>query len=76
MTAGTGNRPLIRSGRIVSQQFRQRGSSSLMHGRADHGFDRFQVEVAGLAAILKDGLQQSVYFAGDFLLDRFRSFFS
>jgi len=31
-----------------------------MHGRTDEGFDGFQVEVTGLAAILKDRLQQPV----------------
>jgi hypothetical protein len=47
-----------------------------MHGRADNCFDCFEVEAAGLAAILKDRVQQPVYFESDFLLDRFRSFFS
>jgi hypothetical protein len=47
-----------------------------MHGRADKGFDGFEVEATGLAAILKNRLQQPVYFTGDFLLDRFRRFFS
>ena len=76
MAAGTGDRPLALIRRIVLQQLRQRGSPGLMHRRADDGFDGFQVEATGPAAILKDSVQQPVYFAGNFLLDRFRRFFS
>jgi hypothetical protein len=47
-----------------------------MHRRADDGFDGFEVEPTGLAAILKDRVQQPVYFAGNFPLDRFGRFFS
>jgi hypothetical protein len=47
-----------------------------VHRRADDGFDGFQVEATGLAAIPKDRVQQSIYFAGNFLLDRFGRFFS
>lgn len=76
MAAGTGNRSLALIGRIVLQQFGQRGSSGLMHGGADCGFDGFEVEAAGPPAILKDRSEQAVYFAGDFPLDRFSRFFS
>jgi hypothetical protein len=62
--------------RIVLQQLRKRGSSRLMHSRADGGFDRLQVKATGLAAVLKNGTQQPVYFAGNFLLDGERRFFS
>jgi hypothetical protein len=47
-----------------------------MHRRTDDGFDGFEVEATGPAAILKDRVQQPVYFAGNFLLDRFSRFFS
>ena len=62
--------------RIVLQQFREGGSPGPVHRRADEGFDGFEVQAAGLAAILKDGVQKPVYFAGNFLLDRFSRFFS
>ena len=58
------------------QQFRQCRGPCLMHSRTDDGFDSFEVEPAGLAPALKDRVQQSVYFAGNFLLDRFSRFFS
>ena len=47
-----------------------------MHGGPQSGFDRFQVESTVAAALLENHVQQSVYFIGDFLLDRFRRFFS
>jgi hypothetical protein len=47
-----------------------------MHRRADDRFDGFEVEATGLAAILKDRVQQPGYFAGNFLLDRLSRFFS
>ena len=76
IAARTGNRSVVLIRRIVLQQFRQRRSPSLMHGGADGSFDRFQVKAAGLAAVLKDDVQQAVYFAGNFFLDDFRRFFS
>ena len=62
--------------RIVSQQLGQRGSPGLVHGGAQSDFDRFQVEPAVAAALLKNNVQKSFYFAGDFLLDRLGRFFS
>jgi hypothetical protein len=47
-----------------------------MHGRSQRGLDRFQIEPAILASLLKDNPQELVYFAGDFLLDGLRRFFS
>ena len=76
MAAGTGNGSPAFLRRVVLQQFCECGSPSLMHRRADDGFDGFQIDAASLAAIPKDRVQQTVYFAGDFLLDRFGSFFS
>src|ERR1700730_3957390 len=47
-----------------------------MHGRAYRHLQGFQIETAGLAAILEDDAQPSIYFARDFLPDRFGVFFS
>ncbi len=76
MAAHTGNRPVIRIRRLVSQQLRQRGSPGLMHSGSQSGLDCFQIESAVAAALLENNAQKTVYFAGDFLLDRFRRFFS
>jgi hypothetical protein len=76
VAARTGNRPVIGIRRIVSQQLGQRGSPGLMQGGSQSGFDRFQVESAVVVALLENNAQKSVYFAGDFLLDRFGRFFS
>lgn len=77
MTARTGNRPVILIRRIILQQLSQGAGSRLVHGRSDGGFHRFQIESAVVAStILKNDPQEAVYFAGDFLLDRLRGFFS
>jgi hypothetical protein len=47
-----------------------------MHGRAHSHFNGFQIQTPRFAAILEDDAQQLVYFARDFLLDRFGGFFS
>ena len=47
-----------------------------MHGCAQRGFSRFQVEPAFLAPALKQNLEDAIYFALDFEVDRLRSFFS
>jgi hypothetical protein len=45
--------------------------------RSPHGhLDRFQIESAGLALLLKDEPEYRAYFPLDFLTDRFRRFFS
>ena len=56
MAARTGNRPVVRIGRIVSQQLRQRGSSGLVHGGSQCGLDGFHVEPAVVAAFLENNL--------------------
>ena len=48
----------------------------LMHGCADCGLGRLQVESAFLTPALKQNLKDAVYFALDFVMDRFRRFFS
>jgi|SRR5271169_1911617 len=76
MTTRTGKRAVFRIRWIVLQQLGQRASPSLVHGGADGSFDCFQVKAAGLVAVLKDDVQQAVYFARNFLADGFRRFFS
>ncbi|HTX37074.1 MAG TPA: hypothetical protein VME43_18725 [Bryobacteraceae bacterium] len=59
-----------------SQQFGQSGRPGMMHGRANHHLDGFEIEVAGLAPGAEDHAQQLIYFARDFPPDRFEGFFS
>jgi hypothetical protein len=66
----------VRSRGWESQQFGQCGCSGLMESRAYRHFDGFQIEMARFAAGTEDDAQQLLYFAGDFLLDRFGRFFS
>jgi hypothetical protein len=47
-----------------------------MHGRAHRHLDGFQIEMSRFAAGAEDDAQQLLYFARDFLLDRFSRFFS
>jgi hypothetical protein len=47
-----------------------------MHGSPHRHLDRFQVESASLALVLKNKPQQRAYFPFDFLPDRFGRFFS
>lgn len=47
-----------------------------MHGRTHYGFEGFQIQVARLAAALEDHMQELLYFARDFLADRFGRFIS
>ena len=58
------------------QQFREGCGARLMHGRAYGHLQGFQVQTPRLAERAEDHIQQSVYFARDFLLDRFGRFFS
>jgi hypothetical protein len=46
-----------------------------MHGSPHRHLDRFQVESAGLAPVVKNKPQQRAYFPFDFPPDRFGSFF-
>ena len=67
---------MIHIRRIVSQQLRQGASAGLMHGGSHGSLDCLQIEPAVAMALLENNAQKSVYFTGDFLLDRFRRFFS
>ena len=76
MAASTRQGPLVGSRRRELQQFAQRGCSGLVHGRAHRHLDGFQIQMPRLAAAAEDDAQELVYFARDFLLDRFGRFFS
>jgi hypothetical protein len=76
VAAGTRHLALIRAGRAASQQPAQRGRPGSMHGSPHRHLDRFQVESASLALVLKNKPQQRAYFPFDFLPDRFGRFFS
>jgi len=47
-----------------------------MHDRAHRRLDGFQIETARLATVIEDHAQQLIYFARDFLADRFGRCFS
>jgi hypothetical protein len=47
-----------------------------MHGGADGCLDTLQIKAAVDFAVAENDAQQLLYFAGNFLLDRFRRFFS
>jgi hypothetical protein len=74
LTAGTGDRG--RLGRGLVEQVGQGGRAGTMHALADEHLDRLQVDASVLAAVGKNLRGETAYFAGDFLLDRFESFFS
>ncbi|MDQ2946241.1 MAG: hypothetical protein M3Y27_09925 [Acidobacteriota bacterium] len=76
VAAGTGNLTLCNAGRFASQQLTQGGRSGLMHRGPQGHFDGFEVQLTGLATVLKNDAEQSAYFALDFLPDCFRRFFS
>ena len=54
VAAGAGYLALFDTWRIVSQQLTQGGRSGLMHGRSHGHLDRFQIQLTGLAPVLKD----------------------
>ena len=76
VAAGTRKAPLVGNRSWKLQEFGQRRCSGLMHGRANRHFDGFQIQTARPAATIEDHAQQLVYFARDFLADRFGRFFS
>lgn len=52
------------------------GRTGLVHGGASGRFDGFQIETAPLAEFCEGDLEEPIYFAGDFLVDGVRRFFS
>ena len=57
------------------QQLGQRGGARTVHGRAHCRLDCVQIQMPGLAPATENDAQESIYFARDFLADRFCSFF-
>jgi hypothetical protein len=47
-----------------------------VHGGTHRRFDCFQIQTPGLAPAAENDAQELIYFARDFLADRFRRFFS
>ena len=76
LSTGTGEFPLFSARRPAAKQLTQRTCSGLMHRRPHGHLDRFQIQLTGLAPILKNYVQQRTYFAFDFVPDCFRRFFS
>lgn len=58
------------------QQLRKGSSPGLMHSGTDRCLDTLQVEPAARLAVAENDAQQLLYFARDFILDRFGRFFS
>jgi hypothetical protein len=52
------------------------GGTGAVQGRTDGHFDRFQIDTPALAALGKNSVQQTHYFACDFLMDCTTRFFS
>jgi len=76
MAARTSQGSLVGCWHWKSQKFGQRGCPGVMHGRTHSHLDSLQIQTPCLAAGAEDDAQQSIYFARDFLLDRFGRFFS
>src|ERR1022692_3748054 len=72
----TGARSQRRLPRTLRQQPAQDLRPGAMHGAAYQHLDGLQIHSACLANSGKNNLKQAAYFLGDFLLDRFRRFFS
>ena len=76
MAARTRKSALLGGRHRELQEFAQRGCPGMVHGRAHSHLDGLQIQVPQLTATVKDDAQQLVYFARDFLADRFSRFFS
>jgi hypothetical protein len=74
MTARTGDGG--RLGGTLVEEVGQGGRAGTMHALADKHLHRLQVDASVLAAVGKNLPGKTAYFAGDFLLDGFESFFS
>src|ERR1039457_3284972 len=76
MAASTRKGVLLGGRRRELQEFAERGCPGVVHGRAHSHLDGLQIQMPRPTATTKDDAQQLVYFARDFLLDRFSRFFS
>jgi hypothetical protein len=74
--ANAGNPALLGTGFLGLQQLTEGCGSGSKHGRAERGLQRFQIRAIVLPAVLQNHLEQQAYLPGNFLLDRFRRFFS
>jgi hypothetical protein len=54
----------------------ERGRTGAVHRGASGSFDCFQIETALPPEFCEGDLEESIYFAGDFLVDGIRRFFS
>jgi hypothetical protein len=57
------------------QQLAEGRGTCAVQDRTDSHFDRFQIDTAALAPLGKNSLQQTLYFACDFLMDCNTRFF-
>jgi hypothetical protein len=62
--------------RCELQQLSQGGGAGVVHRGPDGCLVTLQIETAGSFSIAENSADQLLYFAGDFLLDRLRRFFS
>jgi len=67
---------MVGVGRWKLEQFGQRRRTGAVHGRTHGRLDRFQIQTACLVSAAENNPQKLIYFARDFLADRFRRFFS
>jgi hypothetical protein len=73
--ARTGNRQVLGIGLFELQQLRQGTGPGAMHRGRDSCLDTLQIESSVRFAVAENDAQQLLYFAGDFLLNRFGRFF-
>src|ERR1022692_1517608 len=76
MAASTRKGALLGGRHRELQEFAQRSCPGVVHGRAHSHLDGLQIQVPRPTATDKDDAQQLVYFARDFLLNRFSRLFS
>jgi hypothetical protein len=76
VTARTGHFQVVGIRQFELQQLRQGTGAGVMHRGTDHRLDALQIELASCLAVAENNAKQLIYFAGDFLLDRFGRFFS
>ena len=72
----TGDRQIFGIGLPELQQLRQGSTPDVKQSGPDRCFDTFQIESASRLSVAENDAKQLFYFAGDFLPDDFRSFFS
>jgi hypothetical protein len=76
LAARTGDGQVMGVGWFELQQLSQGRSTDMMHRGADRYLVTLQIESASRFSVAKNSAEQAFYFAGDFLLDCLRRFFS